>query len=653
MLKNIHWVLIFSALTSFSYAQNKAIRKAENCIYIGDYAKSESLYLSALKKQPDNFSANRGLGVLYVEYMEKEEFALPYLQKAIELANRNKKPIDGELQFAYAKTLHYLNRYEDALVEYLNMKNYECIDDFAFQPELNKRIADCEFAINYIKSNKEKPLVYVVNMGDKVNTTMPEYVPVLINDEKLIFTSKRKDSKKEKLNPANCEYYESMYISDMKSGYPSSPARYTIPQTQLKFKNVNENEAVVSAISGDKIYIYNNKKLLEGTISSTSEKPIIMSSAINFDIYQNHASISKDGTKLYFTSESSKGMGGIDIFVSTKNNDGSWGTPENIGQEINTAFDEEAPYISDDGNTLYFSSKGHNGFGGFDIFKSSYENGKWSKPVNMGLPFNSPANDVFFIQNNNNMNGYFASSRAGGKGSLDLYKINFLNKIPDCTSAIAQTLDTKINSKEKNTYTIFPQIAEIYKNKVLEYSCTIDDSIVTDSYQEITHTFLKSGNHTIKTKLVAYCDTCLNMYVACNEQTIEITSEITAPADEFAGMGFNLKPLYFNFNESTLRKDALDIAATNIDALKKNPNCSVVIYAYTDSRGSSAYNKNLSVKRANEVKKHLIANGISTKRISIIGKGEEDLANTCSDGTECSEEQHQQNRRAEFKIIKN
>lgn len=656
------FLLLFAIIHSFAFSQKKYINRAENAIYLADYKKAEQMYLKALEKNPNSLKANKGIGVLYVEYMEKENVALPYLEKAVSLTSE--KMVDPTLYFAIAKSHHYLSNYSEALNYYLKMKNFESVDNDMFQPELNKRIADCEYAMAAIKNNSENKSVYVVNMGDKINTNKPEYVPVLVNDEKLIFTSKRKDSKKEKINPANGDYYESMYITEMKSGYPSVPQLYTIPQTQLKFKNINDNEAVVSAITDNKIYIYSNRKLYEGDLNTTSEKPFAISPVINFDSYQNHASISKDGKMLYFTSESNKGFGGLDIYSSTKNSDGTWGTPTNLGETINTLFDEEAPYISNDGKTLYFASMGHPGFGGFDIYKTTLqEDGKWSTPVNMGMPINSPANDIFYIQNNDQINGYFTSSRDGGFGSLDIYKINYLNKLPDCSSTIAKTLETNVKEIAAAEYSINSTIPDIYKNKVLEYSCMINDSMVNEKFEEYTHKFNAPGTYTLKTKVVAYCDTCLNVLIACNETKIEVKMPEIIVADistakgeltnaQLASVGFNPSPLYFNLNEYTLTSEANAIADKNIAILKKYKDLSVVVYAHTDSRGSSIYNKLLSMKRANAVKKYLMEQGIDKRRIDVVGKGESELINACADGIECTEEQHLQNRRAEFKVFR-
>lgn len=663
ILKNRIFLLLLAITTIPSFAQNKYINKAENAVYVGNYEKAETYYLKALDKDVANYKANRGLGILYVEYMEKEGKALPYLEKAVS-SNNMKQSGNGELLFATAKCYHYLSNYAEALNYYNKMKAYDCADNTSFQPELDKRIADCEYALAYMKEHPTNKEVYIVNMGDKINTDKPEYVPVLISDDKLIFTSKRKDHKKEKLNPYNGGYYESMYVTEMKSGYPSVPQRYTIPHTQVKFKNVNDNEAVVSAITDNKIFIYSNRKLYEGDINSTSEKPFAISPVINFDDYQNHATVSKDGKTLYFTSESEKGFGGIDIYLSTKNTDGTWSIPENLGQTINTNFDEEAPFISDDGKTLFFSSKGHPGFGGFDIYKTTLENGRWSTPVNLGLPINSPSNDIFFIQNSGQINGYLTSSRDGGMGSLDIYKINYLNKLPDCSSLNVQTLVTNIKEIKNDEYTINSVIPDIYKNKILEYSCLINDSLVAESFDEINYKFNTIGTYTVKTKVIAYCDTCLNVYVACNESKIEVKTPLVIvaadltnthgelSAEQLASIGFDLKPLYFNLNQSSLTAEANNIVNKNIELLKKYNDLHVVIYAFTDARGSTVFNKILSLKRANAVKKHLIDQGIDKKRIDVVGKGESDLLNKCADGVECSEEEHQMNRRAEFRVIK-
>ncbi len=134
-------------------------------------------------------------------------------------------------------------------------------------------------------------------------------------------------------------------------------------------------------------------------------------------------SLSKDGNTIFFVSYRKEGVGGKDIYQSVKDSQGNWSKATNLGEIINTKLDEESPFLSEDGKTLYFSSKGHDGIGGYDIFKSQLTGDSWSSPENMGIPVNSAEDDIYLIIDNEASNGFFASARDGGIGGMDIYNV--------------------------------------------------------------------------------------------------------------------------------------------------------------------------------------------------------------------------------------
>jgi outer membrane protein OmpA-like peptidoglycan-associated protein len=637
------------------------IKKAEAAFYKGDYEKSRDLYLEAIKSESDNYQANMGLGILLNEYMEDYEQSLPYLEKAHRLTPAT--DTIPELILALGKAYHFIGRYTDALEYYQQMLKYNDPDDNMFQEEINKYIEDCKYALKHSQTVPPSKL-YVVNAGKTVNTVMEEYVPVLTKNNQLIFTSKRQDVASEKINDDNGKYFESMYISEIKNGRTAEPQRYVFSDSKI-----NSNESVVSVLpGGNKIIIYKDSKLYEGDITKTNQSPSRIAKMDEIGAYQNHAFLCKNETVLYFTSETAGGFGGDDIYKSIKQADGTWGQTENLGENINTMFDEESPFLTDDGNTLYFASRGHLGYGGFDIYKSTLENGKWTVPVNLGSPINSPANDLFFVVNTEESYAYFSSSRKGGYGEMDIYKINYTEKVSkECTNPTDNALVINATRQKGNTYNLSATVPQGMEDKILDFNLMVNDSIVSKENKSIDYTFNSYGNYTLKAKVVAWCDTCINLFVACNEQLLSVKSLDTVPAiasvdltthhgkltDEQAKkIGFDLAPVYFDFNDMKLRTDAINILEKNIELLKKYPNVLVTVNGYTDSRGSSVFNKVLSEKRANDVKKYLIKNGIDKKRIRTVGRGEENLLNDCGNDKKCDEEMHQLNRRVEFELSK-
>ncbi len=297
--------------------------------------------------------------------------------------------------------------------------------------------------------------------------------------------------------------------------------------------------------------------------------------------------------KVYFTSDSEKGFGGSDIYMRVKQPSGDWGKPENLGPRINTPFDEEAPFVTTDGKTLYFSSKGLPGYGGFDIYKSVFEDGKWSVPENLGQPINSPADDIFYVTSEtDDATAYFSSSRKGRFGGMDIYKIYFSD------------------------------------SKILKNGSPISDARFTVT---LTDSALSKGAVPETIPLVNYHG------VLSNAQLQEI--------------GIDPSPLYFNFNEVTLRSDAIGILEKNVSILKKHPNLQIVANGYIDSGGSDLYNKMLSKRYATIVAEYLKKYDIKNK-VEIEGKAAMNLKNNCGGERICDEAMRQLNRRVEFQVIK-
>jgi outer membrane protein OmpA-like peptidoglycan-associated protein/tetratricopeptide (TPR) repeat protein len=650
---------------------DKYIRKAGKQTAKGDLEKARQYYLKAYAIDTNSYKANIGLGITLSEFMGKYEEALPYLEKAEKLSPKDTLE---DMFYALGKTYHYHEQFDKALTNYYKMKRYDALEDDnkRYKLELEKQIEDCQYAKTHTEITNPK-IYYVANVGSKINTTAPEYVPVITSTNDLIFTSKRKDDKKEKINSLDGKYFESMYTSKYENGSYSSPRRYTIPDLYLKSAFKKGHESIVSmSPDGKKLFVYRNSKLYETEMNQETNEPKKLSKKINLDYYQNHAYLTKDGKTLYFTSEEVKGgVGGNDIYKVTKKDDGTWGDPENLGTTINTALDEDSPFISEDGKTLYFSSNGHLGYGSYDIFKSTFENGDWTEPVNIGKPMNSVGHDIFYTNTVDNQSGYFASNRMGGKGDMDIYKINFNpSSRKECPNTESDWIH--ITSIDTDPHDFKQQYAfelnDAIKNKVLDYTWTVgeDTSIVKESV--INYDFKTNGTYTIKLKVVSWCDTCIEPLVSCKQIVSEfkvhpkdslppkeidvnsISGQLTK--NQLIALGFDVTPIYFDLNKFAIRADAELILSKNLEILKKYPMLMVDLIGNTDARASDNYNNHLSKQRAVAVENYFLKNGIAKKRIiKIEAKGKTHLVNNCIDNT-CDESLHQLNRRVEFIISK-
>jgi outer membrane protein OmpA-like peptidoglycan-associated protein len=677
-MKNII-LLLFIFSSTFSSAQiNSYLRKGNRAVERNKIEKAKSNFLKAYNLDKTNYEANLGVGFVLSEFMNKYEEALPYLETAISKSQKDTFP---DLMFALAKCYHHNGEYVKAgnLYSQLAVKITKDKEQDAYNiNDLNKRVEDCVYGEKNKKNIYDKNM-YVGNLGSKINTDAPEYVPVVTDNNELLFTSRRKDFDKEKKNKADDKYFENIYTSKLVNGRPTSVSTYSISKSILKTKAQKKHLSIISASqNGKTMYVFQDNKIHEITTGSDNSKSAVaLSKNVNMDFYQNHASISKDGKTLFFTSEDARGNGGLDIYKSTKESNGDWGVPENLGKTINTPFDEDAPFLSDDGQTLYFSSKGHPGYGNYDVYKSSFSNGNWSAPENMSQPINSAGNDVFLIQTNNNQNSYFSSYRPKGYGDMDIYKITYLNTFKkECAEEKSSllTLESKIIDRESFAVKFDATVPN--NLNVIAYQWSFNQTKIAIDAAQITQTIsLTSPGDSVFVKVIAGCDTCIEPIVLCNNLIYNVPADMIPvvkvdeagknPYDDklilpylnksqLDALGLNLTPIYFSLNKSNIREDAVAILKQNIDVLSKHPELSVLIYGFADSRGKESYNLPLSRKRAQQVKSYLINKGIDKKQIEQVnGKGEDFILNKCTEGVECTDTEHETNRRVEFIIFEN
>lgn len=650
---------------------NKYLRKAARQTGKGNIKAAKGYYKLALEKEPENYKANLGMGLLLSEVVEDYPGATAYLEKAL---SKSEKDTLVDLFYALGKCYQHAGNFNKAIAFFNRLKGYQDFEgELNFEKEIPKRIADCNYALEHA-ADKMPDSYYTVNAGKVINTEMPEYVPVLTPQNELIFTSKRQDDKREKINYLDGKFFESMYIAKIEPNGFSNTRRYTLPDEFMKSKYKRGHESVVSmSPDGKKLFTYHNNKIFEINMEQrANEKPHQLLKTINFDYYQNHAFLTKDGHTLYFTSEAEGGLGGIDIYKSTKTGEGQWSKPENLGAPINTEFDEDAPFVSDDGKTLYFASTGHKGFGNYDIYKCTLTDGKWGEPENLGQPVNSPGHDIFLVMDGNGANGYFSSSRNGGHGDMDIYKIVSLNSVPACLTATSSVVSTVVTDENAKDFANTIAVKVPANFKVLGYEWEVNGIKIDHAEPQLNYDFRSAGSFSTVTKVIAYCDTCLSVTAMCvlTESKFDgvkidlsvLTNTATAPDinlmkgeltnEQLLALGFNINPVLFDLNKSEVRTDGGSIISNNIEVLKKYPTLRVEIIGYTDARGSEVLNKALSDKRAGDVKRFMTKAGIPLKQIkSAQGKGSDNLVNNCGKDVTCSEAEHQQNRRVVFRVF--
>ena len=346
-------------------------------------------------------------------------------------------------------------------------------------------------------------------------------------------------------------------------------------------------------------------------------------------------SVSSDGKTIYFASDMPNGYGGFDIYKANINDDGSLGEPVNLGQKVNTEGQEMFPYISDNG-TLYFSSNGHLGLGGLDVFHTKEIDGKIAPIRNIGIPVNSNADDFAFHLDEETGEGFVSSNREGGVGSDDIYAIKKLQPLCDVLitatvtdiktgkplNAATVTLNdeqgNKVVSKVTNTDGTAEFIVECSKNSVLEVS--------VDGYES---------------RQVAVKGT--------EEEEVNVPIALDPIEKLIAADRIELAPIYFDFDKSNITSQAAFELDKLVQIMNKYPELVINATSHTDSRGSASYNERLSDRRAKTTVQYVISKGIDKSRITGMGKGESEPKVDC--GTNCTEDEHQLNRRSEFIIV--
>lgn len=412
-------------LANPSYAGNpkrKDIKKAERLIENQNFDEATVILRKALKENPKHVELNFMMGVCYYHNNCCSPKTMEYLEKALESAKKRK--IIVEIKHYLGKAYHANKKFDKAIKTYKSLLVEIHHKNYKLKREVKRLIETSQYARHMV----ENPVnIRITSLGKKINSEYTEHSPSVSADEKLLVFTSRRGTEGEKKD-VDGQYFEDIYMAknDGKSwaasqkikelssmGHDASVSISPDGRTMLLYRaNINSR----TAVAGD---IYMSKRT-----GDKWSKPEKLKGGINTPYKESHASFSKDGNTIYFTSNRPGGKGGMDIYMSTKDKEGKWQRARNLGDIINTEYDEIGPYIHPDGKTIYFSSKGHKTIGGFDIFLSELSEGNWSPPENMGYPVNSLLDDIYYTPTVDGKRAYFASARKGGQGKMDIYHMD-------------------------------------------------------------------------------------------------------------------------------------------------------------------------------------------------------------------------------------
>lgn len=652
----------------------KNYEAGEEMFIEGHYEKAEALFAKAYAFNPNYSKLNYYLGICV--YASAYKFkALNYFKKAYEL-NPNVSP-DINLLIGYG--YHVNADWDNASKHYefhkkvLDQKNGDTLT------YINKKIEECRTGKD-LQSKPER--VWVDNLGKAINTEFPEYGPFISADESIIiYTGRRNDTRGGGKDLGDEKYFEDIYIAKR----DPNTGEWMKAENIGELINT-ENHDAPSGLSpdGQTLFVFYGwrgggdiyqSKLKDGVYT----KPEKLNSTVSSKEYESSASISFDGKELYFASDRKGGLGGEDIYVARwDDKKKEWGPAENLGPVVNTKYRETGVFLHPDGETMYFSSQGHKTMGGFDIFVCKRgEDGKWSEPKNIGYPINSPDDDVFFVVSGSGRYGYYSSFRTDGFGEKDLYRITFLgpekqpltnsedNLLASLVAPVKEiTIEPKVEVKATNLAILKGMIRDAKTLLPVEAKIDIIDNdknelITSLSSDAKTGKYLVSlpagKNYGISVRAEGYLFHSENVDIPKAAGYKEYEKNIDLKKVE-VGQTIVLRNIFFDLDKATLRDASVAELERLIKLLNENPTIKIEISGHTDSRGDATYNQKLSEARAKAVVEYLVKHGIAASRLEYKGYGEAqpqipeaEIAKMKTKSE--SEDAHQQNRRTEFKIL--
>ncbi|MBX2896324.1 MAG: OmpA family protein [Cyclobacteriaceae bacterium] len=683
--KRLLAIAVFTGLYFPLFSQQDSIALSEQYYAQGmeifDYEHrkvASELFILAVEANPKNAKAQFMAGRSIMLTVRKE-LSLQYFKNAYQLDPK----IDTEILFYLGQAYHYSEKFDSAILLYdrYNRLLARSLDYEKSKKinEVNRKIFECHNAKIMIAQPVD---VSISHLDNNINSEWPDYAPAINADETfMVFTTRRPEENLNNRLAADNEYYEEIFYSKKVDGQ-WTPAR----NLSGPLNNNYHNASINLSPDGKEMLLYHDSNggdilasFLKPDGTWTDPKEIL---EINTEYIENSATITADGNKLFFSSNRPGGYGGTDIYVSTKDSKGRWGTPRNLGRNVNTEMDEDGVYVSASGKHLYFSSNGHAGMGDLDIYRSTFnaEKDMWEKPINMGYPINSVENDIYIVLTRNEDYAYISSLRPEGIGEQDIYKIDIRNwkepvyTQPDFADAVLAMEDqmplfggrpqTETNTQTKTKPVASEKPALTPANVELTVYVAEGDTKQPISNAKVKLTAVGTDVNLTATKPGTYFTHVKNKTTGVERYKLLVSGmeHIPYSSTYLFGPGMTtaltdtiyLDKIAVNYkrtlnvyfaHDSDIPKSFEDILYLE-QIMKTAASIKVEISGHTDNVGSYAYNVGLSQRRAQAVKKHLVNAGIDESRITVAGYGpDKPIADNKTRAN------RQLNRRTEFTII--
>jgi outer membrane protein OmpA-like peptidoglycan-associated protein len=719
---------------------DKELDKAIKYISLEEYAKAKTKLVKITEGNPESSKALYYLGIAQLNLQENVAG-----KKSIEKALSINADIDLKYGSYWKGMAHYYNLETAKARESFNAHKSTLHEKSDEHATIDKLLA----ALDKIEEQKGvKPEYYIESLPGDVNTVHEDHSPLLSSDESaLIFTSKNQEStdRKEKKNG---EFFENIYVVQLDGFQPTGD-----PENLSASLNTDRHDASIQLFENDSkmlLYRINNG----GDIYQANREngvwsePKPLGKSVNSNDYESSAFVMPDGKTMFFSSSRKSKNGTLNIYQTSIGKDGNWGEPVLLGPEVNSEdADEDCPFITNNGKTIYFSSKGHNSIGGYDIFVSHWNESekKWSEAKNLGMPVNSVEDDMYFVLDKSSTHGYFSSFRAGGKGGMDIYYVGkILPVILEAKVEVqgmpdAEIGEVKVKLKDKQYGDEYQSLSdksgkfntsldanstyeaafysEDYKDgkepfstqtievpRTIKSEQTIKKSVsipvsdynkllkpyqlngtlataegvsvngtldIIDNYSGKVVATLSTNEGTFKSDFKSAIGKKFTLKVKSNGETFknvadfttskdsEITKNIVVSFSEDAKItaagiaakassksGYTSSHAVLFDNNSVKLKDAYQKDLERVIAsVKSGAKIQVVVEGYADNAGKASYNLKLSKKRAKEVAKYLMDQGLDKNSIDVKFYGEDNPV--ADNGTEAG---RLQNRRVEIHI---
>ena len=631
-MKNLYMLSIFCCLASTTlWSQNSDTKKADKYFERFAYVDAIETYEKLIQKGKANAYVYKQLAIANMKTSNFE--ASEQLFKRYLRSNRNPEAID---YFNYAQTLLINEEYDDFKKAML---------DFADKAPLDQRAKAFLENPDYLMDLQSMTPRFELNKLS-LNSDFSDFGAYEF-DGKLYFVSARNESRK--TYGWDNEPSLDIFMAENVAGTFKNPIEITGDI------NTKYHEGSV-AIAEDRSTLYftrndfldekyrkdddgvNHLKIYKATRVNGMFQDIQDLPFNDLSFSNSNPALSPDGSQLYFSSDRAGGYGSSDLYVVDINADGTYGSPQNLGPTLNTEGRENFPFIDEEG-MLYFSSDGHLGLGGLDVFYSKVDSGDFTPPQNLGFPLNSNADDFAFTYNGNVELGFVSSNRTSTKKQKrtdNIYQAKLVSPLEQ-TSVLVEVVDARTEVHIQYAQIIFyDTLQDEYSRSKTAASGNSNNFLPTGKKFDLQ---VNAEGYESQSNSFEVPQLQMLMRVALVPEMISAEAEILILQGR----------IFFDYNKADIKPEAAFELDKLIEIIKENKDINVQVVSHTDERGSEAYNIKLSQDRAKSTVDYLTKNGVDPERLSFEGKGESLLINDCTSG--CSDEEHEENRRSEFKIL--